>query len=89
MTGVSWEQGDSGRKAVWLNSVAIGREVIRNLVVDLELTSAVGEGAHRMTFNVGVARRLSPNLQVDGGVNLGITRTAPDLTVFAGLARRF
>lgn len=89
MTGVGWEQSESGRKAVWLNSVVLGREVAKGLVVDLEVTSAAGEGTHRMTCNMGVARRLSPNLQIDCGVNVGVTRTAPDLTVFAGLARRF
>ena len=89
MTSVEWAQTDAGRRAVWVNTVTVGRDLVPNLSGFLELTSSAGDGAHVATFNCGLARKLGPDLQVDCGVNLGITRTAPDLTVFAGISRRF
>lgn len=89
MTSVEFVSTDTGRRAVWVNTVTFARELAENLGGFVELTSAVGDGAHRATFNCGVTRRLGPRLQFDGGVNVGLSRSAADLTVFAGLARKF
>lgn len=89
MTSVEFVSTDTGRRAVWVNTVTFARELAENLGAFVELTSAVGDGAHRATFNCGVTRRLGPRLQLDGGVNVGLSRSAADLTVFAGLARKF
>lgn len=41
------------------------------------------------TFDTGITYALSDNLQVDGGVNLGLTDAADDVNVFIGVAQRF
>jgi hypothetical protein len=89
MTGVEWAQTDRGRRAIWVNTVTVGRELAPDLGGFLELTSAAGDGAHVATFNAGLTRQLGPELRLDAGFNLGLSRAAPDLTVFAGLVRRF
>jgi hypothetical protein len=89
MTSVEFVRTDAGRRAVWVNTITFARELAENLGGFLEVTSAVGDGAHVATFNCGLTRRLGPRLQLDGGVNLGLSRSAADLTVFAGLARKF
>jgi hypothetical protein len=89
MTSVELVHTDTGRRAVWVNTVTFARELAENLGGFLEVTSAVGDGAHVATFNGGLTRRLGPRLQFDAGVNLGLSRSAADLTVFAGLARKF
>jgi len=89
MTTVAWTDTGSGRRPVWMNTFTVGREVAENTGVYFELTSAAGAGPHVTTFNTGLTRKLHANLQLDCGVNVGISRTAPDLTVFAGLSRRF
>lgn len=89
MTSVAFAHTDAGRRAVWGNTLTFGRELARDTGAYAELTSSAGDGAHVVTFNCGVTRRLNANFQIDCGVNIGLSRTAPDLTVFAGLARRF
>ena len=89
MTSVEMVRVDARRRPVWVNTITFARDLFADTGGFLELTSAVGEGAHVATFNCGVTRALGPRLQLDCGVNIGISRTAPDLTVFAGLARKF
>src|SRR5688500_1576070 len=89
MTSVEFLHTERGRRAIWANTITFARELMPDVGGFLELTSAVGDGAHVATFNFGVTRAFGPRLQLDCGVNVGISRTAPDLTVFAGLARKF
>lgn len=90
MTRVDFVRTEAGRRrSVWVNTVAIGRDIVPDLGMFLELVSAVGDGAHVLTFNCGLTRKLGEQLQLDLGVNFGVTRTAPDLTVFAGFSRKF
>lgn len=90
MTAVEIAFTDAGRhEALWINTFTVGHDLSENIGGFLELTSAAGDGAHVMTFNAGLTRRLSENAQLDCGINVGITRTAPDLLFFAGLSRRF
>lgn len=90
MTAIEIVFTDAGRhEAIWANTFTVGRDITETVGGFLELTSAAGDGAHVATFNAGLTRRLSENAQLDCGVNVGITRTAPDLLFFAGLSRRF
>src|SRR5688572_14467378 len=89
MTSVEMVRVGDSRRAVWVNTITFARDLFTDTAGFLELTSAAGEGAHVATFNCGITRALGPRLQLDCGVNIGISRTAPDLSVFAGLARKF
>jgi hypothetical protein len=89
MTSVELVHSGNSRRAVWVNTITFARELARNLGGFLEVTSAAGDGAHVATFNCGLTRPINAGFQLDGGVNIGISRTAPDLTVFAGIARKF
>lgn len=90
MTAVGARYTEAGRRrAVWINTITFARDLAPDVGGFLELTSEAGDGPHVATFNCGVTRRLTPQFQLDAGVNLGITRTAPDLAVFAGLSRKF
>jgi hypothetical protein len=90
MSGVEFTYNDNGRRRpVWINTLTFGRDLLPELGMFLEVTSAAGDGPHVATFNCGLTRKLSSNLQIDCGANFGISRTAPDLALFAGLSRRF
>lgn len=90
MTAVEIVFTDAGRhEPVWVNTFTASRDLTENVGGFLELTSAAGDGAHVATFNAGLTRKLSENAQLDCGVNLGLSRAAPDLLVFAGLSRRW
>ncbi len=89
MTAVEFAHTGSGRRAVWVNTITFARDLATDLGGFVELTSAAGDGAHVATVNCGVTRRIGPGLQLDCGVYFGLSRAAPDLTVFAGLSRKF
>ncbi len=81
--------GADGHRAVWGNTVTVGRDLTEKLGAFVELTSEAGDGSHVATFNCGVTFVVARDVQIDGGVNLGITRSAPDAQVFVGVSRRF
>lgn len=79
----------SGRRAVWVNSITTGHELTKNSGCYLELTSATGDGTHVATFDAGVTFKLNAHTHLDCGANIGLSRAADDLVVFAGISRRF
>jgi hypothetical protein len=91
MTAVECVLRESGRgyHGIWVNTATLGHELTGGAAGYVELVSAAGDGAHQLTFDCGVAWQLDRNTQLDAGVNFGITRTAPDVRVFAGLSLRF
>lgn len=80
---------DRGRRPVWGNTITFARDILPDLGGFLELTSESGVGPHVATFNCGLTRRFGPHLQLDAGAYIGISRTAPDLTLFVGLSRKY
>lgn len=89
MTAIEFAHTPRGRRAIWVNTMTFARDIAPELGGFLELTSATGDGGHVATFNCGLTRALDPLTQLDCGVNLGLTRNAPDLSVFAGISRKF
>ena len=89
MTSVEFLHTDRGRRAGWFNTITFARDLAPDLGGFIEFTSATGDGAHVATFNCGLTRRLGPGVQFDAGVYFGLSRRAPDLTIFAGLSRKF
>lgn len=83
------DEADDGYEAVWLNTATIGRDLGGNFRGFLELTLEVGAGRPAATFNAGLTYSIGEDRQLDAGINLGLTRTAPDLVVFVGFATRF
>jgi hypothetical protein len=89
MTSIEFAHTDRGRRAIWVNTITFARDIAPDLGGFLELTSAAGDGGHVATFNCGLTRPFGPQIQLDCGVNIGLSRNAPDLSVFAGLSRKF
>lgn len=81
--------GGGQYRAVWGNTVTVGHDITEKLGGFVELTSAAGDGAHVATCNGGLTYALGRDVQLDGGVNLGLSRGAPDVQVFVGISRRF
>lgn len=81
---------DAGKyEAVWTNTISFARDLGRDTGTFLELVSTAGDGRHVLIFNVGATHRIGANLQFDAGLNIGISKTAPDLGAFVGISRRF
>jgi hypothetical protein len=83
---------ESGYHAEFINSIAFGHDLFGNLFGYVEFFSAVSterDADWVGTFNTGLIYSLTDNLQLNAGVNLGVTRAADDWSAFFGMAWRF
>jgi hypothetical protein len=86
------DQADNGYHAEFINTIAFGRDLFGNLFGYVEFFSAVSTERDTSwvgTFNSGLIYRLTDNIQLNAGVNIGVTRSADDWTSFFGMACRF
>ncbi len=81
----------SGRNAEFRNSVALGRELSWDMEAYVEFFSSVtterGAG-WAGSFDLGLIYWLTDNLQLNAGLNIGLTGWADDWYGFAGMAWR-
>lgn len=81
---------DGFRTVALVHSVTVARPLAGPVGGYLEWFGATG---HRVAFegtvDGGVTIGLGPNMQLDAGVNLGVTRAAAGVNPFLGLATRF
>lgn len=89
MTSIQAYCTDRGCRPVWLNTITFAHAIGRDVGGFLEVTSSAGDGSHQATFNCGLTYRTGANTQFDCGLNIGISKAAPDLMVFVGLSRRY
>jgi len=85
---------DSGRHLNFVDLVNLNHAVpgIKNLSVAIEFFSSVGTDPNTppiYTFDTALIYLLTPNVQLDGGVDFGLNRAAPTVQVFVGLSQRF
>jgi len=72
--------------------VTVGHELIGKLGGYLEFFSSVSteRGSSWVgTVDLGLTYGLTETIQLDAGVNLGVTRSADDVDAFTGLTVRF
>ena len=86
------EDGDGHHLSLG-HAAGISAEVTDRLSVALEVSQGWDwdpAGTTRETLGgVSAAFLLNPDFQLDGGVNAGLNRTAPDLQFYFGAAKRF
>jgi hypothetical protein len=81
---------DDGRKTEFVTSVTFSHAIAGELGGYIEFVSIAGVETNWMaSLNGGLTFRIGENLQLDAGVNVGLTRATEDLTTFAGLSYRF
>ena len=86
------DDDDDGYHAEFINSIALGRSLVGKLFGYVEFYSAVSAERDALwvgTFDTGLIYRLTDNLQLNAGVNIGVTRSADDWNPFAGIAWRY
>jgi hypothetical protein len=94
MTEVDLNQQSDGRGYApsFVNSATLAFSLSDRLGLYTELfteRSTEGGAAWVVTGNAGVTYAVTPDLQIDAGVNKGLTRAADNINIFAGLSRRF
>ena len=85
---------DTGYHVGWTNSLALHRDLIENrLNAYVEFFSSVsrdhGAAGPIGTFDAGLLLLVAANVQLDCGVNIGLTKRAPDWNPFVGFSIRF
>lgn len=87
------QDGDgSGHHTEFVNTITFGHDIVGRLAGYVEFFSAVSTEADAEwvgTVDLGLTYGLTANVQLDAGVNLGVTRSAEDVNPFLGLSVRF
>ncbi len=94
MTEVDFVQNedDSDYHREFVNSITMGHAIAGELSGYIEFFSAVSTQRNTEwvgTFDFGVTYKLTPSIQLDAGLNVGLTRAADDLNPFVGFSVRF
>lgn len=83
----------NGHHPEFVHTATIGRAIVGDLSAYLEFFSAVsaerGPSPWVGTVDFGFTYALTPNLQLDAGVNIGVTDSADDWNPFLGVSMRF
>jgi hypothetical protein len=83
---------DSGLHYEFINSITVNRELLGPLAGYVELFSRDSKedgGDSESTLDVGFTYAIGSSVQLDAGINVGLTRESDDLNPFVGLTRRF
>ena len=90
--GRVWNEEQRRYETEFSQSISFGDFFGRNLFAYVEFFSAVsadGRAPWVGTFDAGLIYRLSDNIQLSAGVNIGVTRSADDWSPFIGAAWRY
>jgi len=76
----------------FVNSITLGHNIIGNLDGYIEFWSSASANSGQPwlgTMDLGFTYGVTENIQMDCGVNIGVTRSAPDIQPFVGLSIRY
>ena len=85
-------ENNSSYHAEFINSITVGHAIAGELSGYVEFFSAVSSERDAQwigTADFGVTYKLTSNVQLDAGLNIGVTRSADDLNPFLGLSVRY
>jgi len=86
------DEDGGGHHAEFINSITLGHDIVGKLGGYVEFFSAVSaERGSRWigTVDLGLTYGVTDNIQLDAGVNIGVTKSADDVNPFLGLSWRF
>jgi len=84
---------DDGRHANFINLVTVSHELVKNVTLYVEFWSDYNidptQRTTQLSFDLAAAWVVRPNLQLDFGVDLGLTSATPKAQIFTGISQRF
>lgn len=86
------DDDNSGNHSEFVNSVTLGHAIVGELAGYVEFFSSISAQSSSEwigTFDAGVTYGITPDVQIDVGLNIGVTNSADDLNPFTGLSWRF
>jgi len=81
-----------GYHASFLSTISIGHDIVGNLAGYVEFFNEVSTQLDTpwvATVDIGFTYAVTDDIQLDAGINIGVTRSAPDLNPFVGISWRF
>jgi hypothetical protein len=85
------DPNSGNRRVQWSDPIGISRTIVGTLSGDAEFYNAVSSGQNHPwigTADFGLIYQVTPNFSIDINSFFGLTRSADDLNVFIGFARR-
>lgn len=82
---------DPSYETEFLHTITLGFPIVEELSGFVEyagLASTASDAGYIAQFDTGLTYGLSENIQLDGGIQIGLTDEADDFTVFAGMSVR-
>ncbi len=93
MTEFDFTRDDgNGRQIEYVNTVTVSHDIVGDLGGYVEFFSAVSSEKDSKwvgTVDLGLTYGLTDDIQLDGGVNIGVTKSAEDINPFLGITFRF
>ncbi len=86
------DETSGGHHASFINSITFGHDLFEKLGAYAEFFSEVSteQGSRWIGMaDLGLTYTLTTNVQLDTGINIGVTKAAPDLNPFVGFSWRF
>jgi hypothetical protein len=86
------EEADEGYELDFVHSAVLGRDLVGPVGAYAEYFGIAGTDAatdYRAFFNTGLTIAVTPDVQLDTGVQIGLTEDAEDLGVFVGVSFRY
>jgi hypothetical protein len=86
------DESENGYHPEFVNTVTLSRDLIGDLggyVEFFSLVSGEDDSPWIGTFDLGFTYGLTEDIQLDGGINIGATRSADDWNPFLGISWRF
>jgi outer membrane putative beta-barrel porin/alpha-amylase len=86
------DAGSSDYHQEFISTIAVGRDVVGKLAGYVELFSNVSterDADWIATFDFGFTYALTGDIQLDAGMNIGLTDAADDFNPFIGLSMRY
>lgn len=83
---------DTGYSTDFVNTITFGHDIVGRLGGYVEFFSLVSSESHTPwigTVDLGLTYGFTDHIQLDAGVNIGVTRAAEDINPFLGLSWRF
>ncbi len=86
------DESGGGHHPEFVNTITFSHDIVGKLAGYVEFFSLVNTESDADwigTFDCGVTYSLTDDIQLDAGINIGVTRSAEDLSPFIGLSWRF
>ena len=86
------DESEGGHHPEFVNTITFSRDLVGDLGGYVEFFSLVSSESSSPwvgTFDMGLTYGLTEDIQLDAGINVGVTRSAEDLNPFLGISWRF